>query len=75
MLRTFMKSGNTMASTIAMEFTKGETLAARMKRQLLASEELIDLAIQALDALQEAHTKGIVHRDIKTCKCYYRFAN
>ncbi|HSE41041.1 MAG TPA: SUMF1/EgtB/PvdO family nonheme iron enzyme, partial [Acidobacteriota bacterium] len=50
---------------IAMEYIRGETLAARMKRQPLTSQEIIDLSLQATDALQEAHAKGIIHRDIK----------
>ena len=50
---------------IAMEFIPGETLASRMKRQPLSTKEVHDLALQAADALQEAHSKGIIHRDIK----------
>lgn len=49
---------------IDMEYVGGKTL-----RQLVPIEKTqtaIDYAIQIGDALQEAHSKGIVHRDVKT---------
>jgi len=50
---------------IAMQLVEGETLAARLQRRRLTLREAADIAIQVLDALAEAHGKGIVHRDIK----------
>lgn len=50
---------------IAMEYIPGETLASRMQRKPLSSKEIISVALQAADALQEAHSKGIIHRDLK----------
>jgi TolB-like protein/Flp pilus assembly protein TadD/predicted Ser/Thr protein kinase len=50
---------------IAMEYVEGQTLAARIKGQPLASAEIIDIATQIADALDDAHSKGITHRDIK----------
>ena len=50
---------------IAMQLVEGETLAARMGRRRLDLKESLDIAIQVLDALEEAHAKGIIHRDIK----------
>ena len=50
---------------IAMQFVEGETLAARMGRRRLDLKESLDIAIQVLDALEEAHAKNIIHRDIK----------
>jgi eukaryotic-like serine/threonine-protein kinase len=50
---------------IAMEYIPGETLATRMQRKALTSKEIVNVALQAADALQEAHSKGIIHRDLK----------
>jgi len=49
---------------IVMEHVEGETIAARMGRPLTPSE-VVDIAVQAADALDVAHAKGITHRDIK----------
>ncbi len=50
---------------IAMELLEGQTLKRRLADGLIAGEELVDLAIQLVNALDAAHAKGIVHRDIK----------
>jgi serine/threonine protein kinase len=50
---------------IVMEHVEGETIAARMASGPLSPPELIDIAVQAADALDVAHAKGITHRDIK----------
>ena len=52
-------------SFIAMEYVEGETLADKIQRSPLPSSEIIDLGIQIASALEEAHAKGIIHRDIK----------
>jgi serine/threonine protein kinase/tetratricopeptide (TPR) repeat protein len=49
---------------IAMEHVEGETLDHHI-RHPLAVNEILDIAIQAADALDDAHCKGIIHRDLK----------
>jgi len=51
---------------IAMEYVEGQTLAARINGQPLAIQEVVDISLQIADALDEAHRKGIIHRDIKS---------
>ncbi|MBI1791734.1 MAG: protein kinase, partial [Acidobacteria bacterium] len=50
---------------IAMEYVEGKTLSAHAAGKPMAVAELLDLAAQAADALDESHAKGVVHRDIK----------
>jgi serine/threonine protein kinase len=50
---------------IVMQYLEGETLEDRIAGEPLKIDELIDLAIQITGALDAAHTRGIIHRDIK----------
>ena len=50
---------------IAMELLEGETLQSRIGRKPLPADLLLEIAIQLADALDAAHAKGIIHRDIK----------
>lgn len=51
-------------SFIAMEYVEGQNLALSLGRPMALSA-LLNVAIQACKALQHAHAKGVVHRDIK----------
>lgn len=51
---------------IAMEFVDGETLKNRIDQSPLKIKEAFDIAVQIAHGLQEAHEKGIVHRDVKS---------
>lgn len=54
-------------SYLVMELLSGESVEARLKRQKqLSVNEVLDLAIPVLHALEAAHAAGFVHRDIKT---------
>jgi eukaryotic-like serine/threonine-protein kinase len=52
-------------SFIAMECCDGVNLKTFMSRKTLATPEVVDIASQITRALEAAHNKGIVHRDIK----------
>ncbi len=50
---------------LVMEYLEGETLAARLDKGALPSEQLLRYGIEIADALDKAHRQGIVHRDLK----------
>src|ERR1700691_5679563 len=49
---------------IAMEMLEGETLKHRIEGRALKGDQVLDLGSQIADALDAAHAKGIVHRDV-----------
>lgn len=50
---------------LVMEFIPGETLAQRLANGSLAEKEVVAQGVQIAAALEEAHEKRVVHRDLK----------
>ena len=50
---------------LVMEYLEGETLADRLKKGRLPLEQVLQYAIQITDALDAAHSHGVIHRDLK----------
>ena len=53
------------APYLVMEYLEGETLERRLERGPLPLESLVDVGSRVAEALDAAHRKGIVHRDVK----------
>jgi len=51
---------------ISMEYVEGELIAERIARGPLPAAEAADVAAQVSSALEEAHGRNIIHRDIKS---------
>jgi len=50
---------------IVMQFIDGVTLWAKVRKNPMAPAEVVNIGIQMAEALTEAHSRGIIHRDIK----------
>ncbi|MGB3861251.1 MAG: protein kinase [Candidatus Aminicenantaceae bacterium] len=51
---------------ISMAYIEGQSLKKKIERGPLELDEAIRMAIQTAEGLQEAHKRGVVHRDIKS---------
>ena len=57
---------------MAMPLLEGQSLDKRIRQGPLAIGDALEIAIQTAQALEEAHDKGVVHRDIKTANIMVR---
>jgi eukaryotic-like serine/threonine-protein kinase len=53
------------ADYIVMELVEGESLAAKLRAGPLRVKEATGIALQVAEALEEAHERGVIHRDLK----------
>src|SRR5215469_16480649 len=50
---------------LVMEYLEGETLARRLEKGALPTAQVLRYGMEVADALDKAHRRGVVHRDLK----------
>jgi serine/threonine-protein kinase len=50
---------------MVLELVEGDTLADRLQRGAMPIDQALDVAVQIGEALEAAHDKGVIHRDLK----------
>ena len=55
---------------LAMELLEGESLKYKIGGKPMELDKVLEIGVQISDALQAAHAKGIVHRDVKPANIF-----
>src|SRR2546421_12071403 len=58
-------SCETSIAYLILEYLEGETLAAKLSKGVLPRHKLLQYAIEIADALDAAHRRSVIHRDLK----------